>query len=155
MYNSYDSYDAYDSGMAIGAIIGIAFLVFIILMIPAVFYLLNLQNTLKAVRSQNQKMPPGQVWLLLIPFFGIVWNFITVQRIAESIKAEYDSRQMPCEDKPAYSIGLAMCICTCCTWIPILGFLASLGGIVLWIIYWVKTAEYKRNMQAMQASSPM
>lgn len=153
MYNSYDSYN---SGMAAGAIMAIVLVAVIIGLIPVIFYLINLQNTLKAVRPQNQKMPPGQVWLMFIPIFNIIWNFIMVQRIAESIKAEYDSRQLPCkEEKPAYSIGLAMCICNCCGWIPILGALAGLGGLVLWIVYWIKTAEYKRDLQSLQASSPM
>lgn len=135
--------------MAIGAIIAIVIFAIIIGLIPVIFYLLTLQNTLKAVSPSNQKMPPGQVWLLLIPLFGIVWHFIIVQRMAESIKAEFDMRgQMPKEDKPAYSVGLAMCICQCCSIIPFLGWLASLAYIVLWIIYWVRVSEYKKQLQS-------
>lgn len=134
--------------MAAGAIIAIVIFAIIIGLIPVIFYLLTLQNTLKAVSPSNQKMPPGQVWLLLIPLFGIVWHFIIVQRMAESIKAELDMRgQAAREDKPAYSVGLAMCICQCCSIIPFLGWLASLAYIVLWIIYWVRVAEYKRQLQ--------
>lgn len=95
----------------------------------------------------NQAMPPGQVWLLLIPLFGTVWHFIVVQRIADSLKAEFDMRQIPLtEQRPAYSVGLAMCICACCGIIPFLGAIASIAALVLWIIYWVKTAEYKRRL---------
>ncbi len=143
----YNSYDTLGSGLAIGAVIGIAFIILVIAMIPTVFYLINLQNTLKAVSPSNQAMPPGQVWLLLIPLFGTVWHFIVVQKIADSLKAEFDMRQIPLtEQRPAYSVGLAMCICACCGIIPFLGAIAGIASLVLWIIYWVKTAEYKRKL---------
>ena len=35
-------------------------------------------------------------------------------------------------------IGLAMCICGACSIIPILGAIAGLASLVLWIVYWVK-----------------
>jgi hypothetical protein len=151
MYSD-SSYDAIGAG-------AIAFLVVIVLVgvligvAVFVLYLLNLQNTLKAVSPSNQKMPPGQVWLMFIPLFNYVWNFIMVQRISESIKAEYDSRQLPCpEEKPAYSIGLAMAICQCCAVVPLINMLAGPATLILWIIYWVKTSEYKKKLRALQAT---
>ncbi len=89
-------------------------------------------------------MVPGQVWLSLIPLFGIVWQFIIVTRISESLRAEFDERQISVpEEKPGYGLGIAYCVLYCCSIIPILGGLASLGGLVVWIIYWVKINEYK------------
>lgn len=149
MYNNH----AYE-GLAIGAIIAIVFFAVIIALIPTIFYLLTLQNTLKAVSVQNQRMNPGQVWLMLIPLFGTVWHFIIVQRISESIKAEFEMRRLtPKEDRPAYSIGLAMCICACCGIIPFLGGLAGLAALVLWIIYWVRVADYKRQLEQFTQTS--
>jgi len=40
-----------------------------LMIIPAIFFYLTLQNTLKIVSLYNRTMPPGQVWLLLIPLF--------------------------------------------------------------------------------------
>jgi hypothetical protein len=118
-----------------------------IAMIPVIFYLLTLQNALKAVSPANQKMPPGQVWLILIPLFGLVWSFIVVNRIADSLKAEFAARNIQvAEDRPGYSIGLTYCILFCCGIVPLLGILASIGGFVCWIIYWVKISEYKHKL---------
>lgn len=117
-------------------------------LIPQIFYLLTLQKTLNEVSPQNQKLPPGQVWLILIPLFGLVWSFIVVNRMADSLKAEFISRGIQqSEDRPGYSIGLTYCILYCCSIIPFLGGLAALGGLVCWIIYWVKIAGYKTQLQ--------
>jgi hypothetical protein len=69
-------------------------------LIIVILFLINIQNLLKAVNPVNRKMSPGQVWLMLIPLFNIVWQFILVQRVAESIEAEYNMRNIPIERKP-------------------------------------------------------
>jgi len=138
-----DSEAAMVGVIALAVIIGIA-----IGLIPVILYLLTLQRTLNEVSPENQKMPPGQVWLILIPLFGLVWSFIMVNRIADSLKAEFASRGIQVdEDRPGYSIGITYCILYCCGIVPFIGILASLGGIVCWIIYWVKISGYKTKLQ--------
>ncbi|HUZ59520.1 MAG TPA: hypothetical protein VMU83_12135 [Hanamia sp.] len=86
-------------------------------------------------------MPPSNVWLLLIPFFNIVWQFILVDKMARSISAECTRLNLPSkEEKPTYSAGLAWNICNCIIIIPIIGALASL---LMFILYWIKVNEYK------------
>jgi hypothetical protein len=119
-------------------------IIVVIALLPQIFYLLTLQNTLSKVSPSNRKMVPGQVWLSLIPLFGMVWQFIVVTRMADSLQAEFRERGITVpEEKPGYSLGIAYCVLYCCSIIPILGGLASLGGLVVWIIYWVKINEYK------------
>jgi hypothetical protein len=119
-------------------------IILVIALLPQIFYLLTLQNTLLKVSPSNRKMVPGQVWLTLIPLFGMVWQFIVVTRMADSLQAEFRERGITVpEEKPGYSLGIAYCVLYCCSIIPILGGLASLGGLVVWIIYWVKINEYK------------
>ena len=117
-------------------------LVFIpIVLLPAIFFLLNLQKTLEAITPENRKMPPSNVWLMLIPLFNIVWQFIMVDRIAQSITAECARLNIPTNDpKPTYNIGLAWNICNLATFIPFIGGLAAL---VTFILYWIKVSEYK------------
>lgn len=116
--------------------------------IPLVFYLLTLQNTFSAISIENRKMQSGQVWLTLIPVFGLVWQFIIVDKLADSLKAEFIKKDIKVEeDRPGYSIGLIYCILFCCSIIPFVGIVTSIGGIVCWIIYWVKINEYKIKLQ--------
>lgn len=120
-----------------------------ILLVPAILYLITLQNTLKAISPENRKMEPGMVWLLLIPLFNIVWNFIVVNRMADSIQAELRKKGTNVTERPAYNVGIALCIISCVTWIPFIGSLASIGGLICWIVYWVKIAEFKRRIESL------
>ncbi len=130
-------------GLAIGIVI-------------AIFYFLNLQNTLKQCAPQNQQMAPGMVWLGLIPFFNYYWNFRIASAMADSLAAEYRMRGLnPSEERPGYQLGMAYAILTCCgvlQWIgiPILPQLAGLAGFVCWIVYWVRMSKYKNELMQHQ-----
>ncbi len=52
-------------------------------------YLLSLQNTLKEIQAKNRKMEPGQLWLLLIPIFGLVWHFIIVNKLSSKQNLQF------------------------------------------------------------------
>jgi hypothetical protein len=134
--------EAFIGGMIVIIIVGVLIGIGI-----QVMYLLTLQNVLKQVSPENQKMPPGQVWLNLIPLFNLVWQFIIVNRIADSLQAEFAKRGIKVDEaRPGYGVGLAYCICSVSGWVPLLGVLASLGGLVCWIIYWVKMSNYKKML---------
>ena len=129
----------------------IAFLLLILFIVPFIFYLVTLQKTLKAISPENRKLAPSQVWLLFIPLFGILWHFMMVSKIADSIRAESLVRDIELkESRPAYSIGLAMCILNCTSLLSeLLGMIDGLSGvafIICWIIYWVKIASYKKQI---------
>lgn len=123
--------------------------VFIVSLIPLIFYLITLQNTLNAISIENRRMTPGQVWLSLIPLFGLIWQIIIVTRLAESLKDEFAKRGIKTEEElPGRAIGLAYSILFCCSIIPFLGYLTSLGGLICWIVYWVKINDYKNRLLA-------
>ena len=133
----------------LGLGIGMIFLVvFAIALLPTIFFLLTLHRTLEEVSLENRLMPPGHVWLAIIPLFGWIWMFIVVQRIADSLQKEFALRGVECKEaRPGYSIGMAYCILTVCGFIPF----ASLAALVCWIIYWVNIADYKNKL----VSNPM
>lgn len=123
----------------------IIFFIFGLFLIPVIFYLLMLQNALNKCAPVSRTMEPGMVWLMLIPLFHLIWQFLVVVALAKSLGNEYRRRGIPCPDPlPGQSIGMAMCICGCCGIIPIVGFLAGPAAFVLWIIYWIKIAEFSR-----------
>ena len=129
----------------------ILFLAFALFIIPFIFYLITLQNILKVISPENRKMAPSQVWLLLIPLFGLVWHFIVVSRISDSIKNESLLRNNELKDsRPGYSTGLTMCVLICISIFPkvfgILSSVAFIAFIICWIIYWSKIVSYKRQI---------
>ena len=125
-------------------LIFIALALVALILIPKIFYLITLQSTLKAISEENRKMPPNNVWLQLIPLFGIVWHFIIVKNMADSISAEASLKNIKIdEQKPAYNIGLAMCILDCFFIIPYLNFLTGVASLICFILYWIKINSYK------------
>jgi hypothetical protein len=139
--------DYYDSGAA-SLIIGIAFIFLLLFLIPFILYLVMLQRTMQMVSPDLRKMTPGQVWLIFIPVFGIVWNFLMVGYIADSVSAELQRRNLPqTEERAGYGPGLTMCILNVCGIIPFIGSFIALVGLVFWIVYWVKMSGYKRQLE--------
>lgn len=116
-------------------------------LLPAIFYILTLQKALERCAVTSRTMQPAMVWLLLVPLFNMIWNFFVVLALARSLSNEFARRAMPSpEAEPGQSIGMAMCICTCCGIIPLLGLLTSLAAMVLWIMYWIKIAGYSQAL---------
>jgi len=134
-----------DSGIAALGI-GVILAGIVIILIPAIFFCLTLQNTLNKVKVQNRTMSPGQVWLLLIPFFNIVWQFMVVTKMASSLHNEFVSRNIQEEPEPGKNLGLAFCICGVLSIIPVIGFIISLAALICFIIYWVKIAGYSGKL---------
>lgn len=126
----------------------VLFFVFgIFLLLPTIFYILTLQRTLGQCAPVSRTMEPGMVWLYLVPFVNLIFNFFIVFAISKSVANEFARRGVAIDDpQPGQSLGLAMCICACCGIIPILGLLAALAHLVLWIMYWLKVGEYSRRL---------
>lgn len=126
----------------------VLFLLFFIVLafVPFIFLLITLQKTMNVISVENRKMPPSNVWLMLIPLFNIVWQFIMVSKIAESVTEECIKLNIHTkESKPTYNSGLTWNICNLIAFIPIIGGLAAL---LTFILYWVKVNEYKNLMIA-------
>ena len=134
-------------------LIFIAFALIALLLIPKIFYLITLQSTLKAISEENRKMPTNNVWLQLIPLFGIVWHFIIVKNMADSISAEANLKNIKIDEQnPAYNIGLAMCILNCFFIIPYLNILTGIASLICFILYWTKINSYKNKIISSQFS---
>jgi len=127
----------------------VMFVCFAIVLIPAIFYLLTLQNALKAVEPANRTMAPSNVWLLFIPVFNIVWIFIVINAIGTSFKNQYEKYGVFKAERPTYGIGIAMAILEICSFIPLVG----LAALVCWIIHWVQVNQHKNEILRLQASN--
>lgn len=133
-----------EAAAAVAAGFGIVAIVCLVaFLLPFIFYLISMQKALSRVAPDRRTMTPGLVWLMLIPLFGLVWQFFVVVNVCKSLKKEFEARGIAASgDSYGWPIGLTMCILFCCGIIPFLGILASLAGLVLWIIWWVKVAGY-------------
>lgn len=115
--------------------------------IIAVFYLKNLQDLLNECSARNQQVPPSNVWLMFIPIFNIIYPFILYPKITESIKREFEDRKSPQQGDYLKGIGIAMPVLNVCGFIPVIGGIAGLANIILFIIYWIRSSEFKNQLR--------
>jgi len=116
-----------------------------------VLFLLSMRSAIENCAPQNREISPGQVWLYLVPLFNLIWQFLMVSRISESIEREFAAREIiPASPQEGFGkgVGIAMCCLTVASVIPILGIFAGFAAFVCWIIYWVKIAGYSRVLEA-------
>jgi hypothetical protein len=119
------------------------FVSLIFFLLPAIFYILTLSRALAKCSRASLTFEPGMLWLLLVPFVNLVWHFFVVLGMAKSLGNEFRARNIPNIDpEPGQAIGIAMCVCSACGIIPLLGLLAGPASLVLWIVYWVKISEF-------------
>jgi len=128
-------------------------------LIPMIFFFLTQQRTLELIQPLNQCMKPGQVWLQLIPGFGLIWQFFVIIKISDSIRKELNTPtgdsifadiSISTGSRPAYNSGILyaglFCIGTVPA-VPLLTGLAALAGLVAWIIYWIQLSRYNKQLK--------
>jgi hypothetical protein len=94
-------------------------------------------------------MHPAMVWLNLVPVVAFVWGFVTVRCVSESLDREFRERypELGGGDDYGKILGYAAMACLgILSMIPGFGSLIFLGGLVLWLIYWLKIAAYSRQL---------
>ena len=94
-------------------------------------------------------MTPGKVWLLLIPLFNFYWMFrVYMLDIPKSFKNYFDRQGDQLVGDCGKNMGLWLCICTLGGFIPLLGSLVSIAGLVLYVLWLVKIHQLKNKIIA-------
>ena len=115
----------------------IVLVVIAIMLVPMVFYCLSLQKALNRCSPECRAMNSGMVWLIFIPLFNIVWQFMVVLNMAKSLAAEFQKRGMAEDPNPGQTLGMVMCIGN---------LICGPVGLICWILYWVKIAGYSNKI---------
>jgi hypothetical protein len=120
---------------------------FLAVLATGIAYVAFLSGVLSKCSPTSRTMQPGMVWLLIIPFVHIIWNFFVISALARSLRNEFNLRNIQVADaEPGKSVGIAMAICGACNMVPFVNFVTILPSIILWIVYWVKIAGYARHL---------
>ena len=121
------------------------------LIVLVVFYLKNLQDLLRECDPKNRQVPPGNVWLMFIPVFNYVYGFILYLKISETLKREFEHRNAPQSGDYLKVLGILMPSLNVAGLLPIplTKALLGLAGLIIFIIYWVKTAEMKNKLRSL------
>jgi len=151
---------------------GLQLILALAFLIPAILFLVTQQNTLRLIQPLNRTMNPGQVWLQIIPLYGLYYQFVVVTRISDALQREFNSHFNDSDSilpdltttgavdgkRPAYAPGMAYCwlfvISTVVSWLPsffvMINGLVAIAGIVCLIVYWVQLAGFKKKLQMLR-----
>ena len=116
-----------------------------------VLILYLLYDAQRAIPPEHRRIEPGQVWLLLIPLFNLVWNFFVFIRIPESYQSYFYSRGRYDVGDGGKSLGMWFSICTACSLIPCLGIIPAFVGLVVLIVFLVKITTLKGRVPQLAA----
>jgi hypothetical protein len=113
----------------------------------AIFFYLTLSRCLSRIQPHNREMEPGLVWLNLIPCVGTIWIFVTVIRITNSLRREYEDRGWRTEGETfGNGVGMGLAICSLLGAIPYIGGLFGLIAFICMIVYWVQISNYSARL---------
>jgi Tfp pilus assembly protein PilO len=69
-------------------------IIVIVILITPFLFLRTLQNTIKATNPKNRTIEPGEVWLALIPFFGMILHISHIYKISNTLQKDFDYKKM-------------------------------------------------------------
>ena len=134
---------------------------------PQLALIATLVRLLHAVSPENRRMVPRAAWLNIVPVFEVFWRVVTVARVAESLRREFESRGWETAHEGfartagrlyavAGLIGLAMVAArfgaeVAGLWSVVevleyswLGF--GLPSFVGWLLYWLQLGRYHHRL---------
>ena len=121
----------------------IVLLLLLVILVPQVISVVVYHRALCALPPHRRLMTPRSTYLLLIPFFGTVWEFYVVLRLSRSFAEFFSAAGQPPDGNCGRAIGLAFCVCNACALIPVVGVFAGVAGFVLWLGYLLSVREMR------------
>jgi hypothetical protein len=125
------------------------FLLFVALAMLAIWIVILylIYSCFQRIPPQHRQMEPWQAWLLLIPLFNIIWNFFVFPRLAKSYQGYFAEQGRTDVGDCGEKLGLWYAICALASiflaWVPFLGPLIGLAGLILLIMFLVKALQLK------------
>jgi len=113
--------------------------VVIIALTLVILHLLTVYKAFNLIAKRNRTMEPGMVFLVFVPVLGVIWPFLVVLRLAESLRNEFEDRGWDTEGESfGYGMGLTMAI---------LNLACAPVGLIFLIIHWRQISAYATRLE--------
>jgi hypothetical protein len=128
---------------------GFACLLLVVGFILWIGLLASITRVLGRISPENRRMEPGEVWVNLIPVVNLIWPVVTVERVAESIRAELKARnRVKKKDAFGKTSGLiALVLVWTVLLLPPVGLVTLPFAFLYGIVYWVQLNGYAKRMR--------
>lgn len=120
----------------------IIFFVLTLMAVPAILSFI----ALKRIPERHRKQKPAMCFLLMIPFFSMVWQFFVYPRISKSLQSYYCEQESRPPGDMGASLALWCCICTVLGLVPVLGLFAGIASLILMVMFFIKVYGLSRNL---------
>jgi hypothetical protein len=118
-----------------------------LMLLPRIFYLISMQRAVARCDPSARSIPPGLVWLAMVPLLSMVWDFVVVVAVGRSLGNEYARRNRPLAYSfPGLGFGISFCVLNLLIWIPLINMVAVPVAVVLWLIFWVKISRLSSRL---------
>lgn len=128
--------------------------VFVVLGLVQIFLSFVLANTIRTtlflVKKENRLMVPGQAFLIVLPIFNLLWNFMVINALRDSLNNEFFDRKVAIDVDPTQNEGRFFAWSFLIRNFPlpiIMLFIAIAFNFIGFFVYWRKINEYKRLLQ--------
>lgn len=130
------------------AVMAAVFLVlFVVSTVASVVVCLLLNIALNRIPPEHRRIEPALVWLLLIPCFGLYWNFPVFLRVPDSFRSAYEAQGRGAEVGDggrvlglAYAISAVLCV------VPLVNYLAAPAAFVLLIVCLIRFHDLQKRI---------
>lgn len=110
------------------------------------FYLRSLSRLLKVIQPGNRRLEPGLVWIGMIPGVNLLWPFVMNPLICSSVKKEMESRGIDEYGDYGMALGIISPLLAFGGFVPYVGRLINVAGLITWCLFWVKMNEYRKRL---------
>jgi Domain of unknown function (DUF4328) len=100
----------------------------------------------EALPAEHRRTESWQAFLLLIPLFNLVWNFILLARVSGGMQSYFQSKNDASVGDCGATIGLWYSICCIAVWVPIVVCVAGPAALVLLVLYLVKISGLRTRV---------
>ncbi|MFC4158143.1 hypothetical protein [Chitinimonas lacunae] len=114
------------------------------LLVAMIFHALTLHRTMDAVSEINRPCPGALVWLTFFPLLGALWYLAYIILLSTAIQKDMALRGV--QDNGQLPLAIALVVCWVLSLVPFINAVSWMALLVIWIIYWVKMAEYRRRL---------
>lgn len=136
-----------------------------IIWIPGIIYLRTLEKALLRCSTETRTMSPTLVWLTLVPFVGLMWQYYVVINVAKSLGKEYKNRGLTVDNNAGLGSGLVMCTLGIITpvfsalrevdsFYAIITLVSAIIALISWGVYWVKISGFSAKLELLNIALP-
>ena len=139
------SFSYHASGVQIDAIPfwvwGLMVAFFVIFYIVMFLFSLSIFRLGKRIDKARRIFPPWFAWMFLIPAVGYVFRWMVLPFGIGKALQRYDDTRIRKKGGTLFGLGLAVVIVPLLAWIPGIGSIAGVAGIIVFVLYWVKAVQ--------------